>query len=43
MIEADEKRKSGRRNPQNEGKDPSGNGGVFSGVSLQDVFKDFAR
>jgi hypothetical protein len=42
MIEADEKRKSERRNPQNEGKELSGIGGVFSGVSLQDVFSDSA-
>jgi hypothetical protein len=42
MIEADEKQKSGRINPQNEGKELSGNGGVFSGVSLQDVFSDSA-
>jgi len=40
MIEAKGKEQKGRRNPQNEGKDRSGNGGVFSGVSLQDVFSD---
>jgi len=42
MIQADEKQKSGRRNLKNEGKDTSGIGGVFSGVSLQDVFSDSA-
>jgi len=42
MIEAKGKEQKGRRNPLNEGKDPSGNGGVFSGVSLQDVFSDSA-
>ncbi len=42
MIEAKGKEQKGRRNPQNEGKELSGNGGVFSGVSLQDVFSDSA-
>ena len=42
MIEADEKQKTGRRELKNEGKDPSGIGGLFSGVSLQDVFSDSA-
>jgi len=42
MIEADEKPKSERRKLKNEGKELSGIGGVFSGVSLQDVFSDSA-
>jgi len=42
MNEAAEKQKSGRRMHKKHEKDPSGNGSVFAGVSLQDVFSDSA-
>jgi len=42
MNEAAEKQKSGRRMHKKQEKDPSGNGSVFAGVSLQDVFSDSA-